>query len=215
MAYNVFGYDAQQKAIYGLNKAILLCFRIAGTKIHFEDKYQLPSDQPIIIIANHQSMWDIIGLYWYLRRYRPLFVSKREIAKGVPSISYNLRKSGSALIDRKDRKQAIGEIMRVGEKANQEKRAVIIFPEGTRSRTDNMKAFSLGGISGLTKKMPSVMILPVCIKGTGKLEAKSNRIKAFKKISWTVLQPFSSKSLSAEQISEQAHKLIAKELSKA
>jgi len=215
IAYNLLGSKAQQKVIYFLNATILLCFRIAGTSVKYNDTYNIPHNSPMIIIANHQSIWDITGIYWFLRRYRPLFVSKIEIAKGVPSISYNLRKSGSALINRKDRKQAIREILKVGEKATKENRAVVIFPEGTRSRKDSMKDFALGGISGLVKKMPEAMILPVCIKGTGNLEAnKYNRIKAFKKISWTVVEPFSIGNMTPVEIAERSHKQIAQELSK-
>jgi 1-acyl-sn-glycerol-3-phosphate acyltransferase len=41
-------------------------------------------------------------------------VSKKELGQGIPSISFNLRHGGSALIDRKDPKQAIPAIKGLG-----------------------------------------------------------------------------------------------------
>jgi 1-acyl-sn-glycerol-3-phosphate acyltransferase len=48
-----------------------------------------------------------------LRDFHCKFVSKKELGKGIPSVSYNLRHGGSALIDRKDPKQAIPEIKKI------------------------------------------------------------------------------------------------------
>ena len=69
---------------------------------------------PLIIVSNHQSMNDIPPIIWYMRKYHPKFVSKIELGKGIPSVSYNLRHGGSALIDRKDSKQALVAIARFG-----------------------------------------------------------------------------------------------------
>ena len=63
-----------------------------------------------MIVANHQSMNDIPPIIWYLRKHHPKFVSKMELGKGIPSVSYNLVHGGSVLIDRKNSKQAIGQI---------------------------------------------------------------------------------------------------------
>ena len=74
----------------------------------------MPESGPLIIVTNHQSMYDIPPLIWYLRKYHPKFVSKKELGKGIPSVSFNLRHGGSALIDRKDRRQARAELERLG-----------------------------------------------------------------------------------------------------
>ena len=80
---------------------------LLGTTFKFENIESVPKNVPIIFVSNHQSMYDIIAMIWYLRRFHCKFVSKKELGKGIPSISFNLRHGGSVLIDRKDPKQAI------------------------------------------------------------------------------------------------------------
>lgn len=66
-----------------------------------ENKQVIPKGKPIIFVANHQGLFDIIGLAWLLREFHPKFVSKIELGKGIPSVSYNLQHGGSVLIDKK------------------------------------------------------------------------------------------------------------------
>jgi 1-acyl-sn-glycerol-3-phosphate acyltransferase len=79
--------------------------KILGTKISFEITTALPEDRPLIFVANHQSTYDIPPLIWHLRKYHPKFISKIELGKGIPSVSFNLRHGGSILIDRKKPKE--------------------------------------------------------------------------------------------------------------
>jgi 1-acyl-sn-glycerol-3-phosphate acyltransferase len=90
---------------------------LLGTSYKFENIERLPKNAPIIFVSNHQSMYDIIAMIWFLRRFHCKFVSKKELGKGIPSISYNLRNGGSVLIDRKDPKQAIPAIKGLYRKA--------------------------------------------------------------------------------------------------
>ena len=215
LGYNLFGWRAHQKVVQVLNGGIISSFRIGFNSISFDNQYTLPTNEPLIIVANHQSLWDIVGIYWYLRKVNPVFVSKIELAKGIPSISYNLRKSGAALIDRKNRRQAIAEISKLSEKVKQQKRAVVIFPEGTRSRDGKVKQFAFGGIAVLLRKNPDAWIVPLAIENTGAMEAnKYYRIKGFKKVSWTVLAPFKVNQESPEIVAANCEHLIRAQLEK-
>lgn len=91
IALHILGPDAHQKVVHYLNGGILAAFRLAGTSVTYTNNHTFPKGRTIIIVANHQSLWDIVGIYWYMRETSPLFVSKIELAKGIPSISYNLR----------------------------------------------------------------------------------------------------------------------------
>ena len=209
IAYNLFGWKAHQNTIAALNFVLAYGLKVAGAKLSFQHLAPIPKDRPIIFISNHQSKFDVVSLCWYLRAHYPLYVSKIELAKRIPSISYNLRKSGAALIDRKDRRQALSEIMRLGRKAEAEKRAVIIFPEGTRSQDGKIKKFSPGGIAALLKTMPSCLVVPVAVQGTGELETKGGlRVKAFKKIIVTIAEPIEPHNISVEDISKRSRERI-------
>jgi 1-acyl-sn-glycerol-3-phosphate acyltransferase len=96
-------------------------------------------------------------------------VSKIELGKGIPSVSYNLVHGGSVLIDRKDSKQALGEIMKLGKYIEEHNRSAIIFPEGTRSRTGHPKPFQPTGLKILMRNAPSALIVPVSINNSWKM----------------------------------------------
>jgi 1-acyl-sn-glycerol-3-phosphate acyltransferase len=114
-------------------------------------------------------MYDIPPIIWYMRKYHPKFVSKIELGKGIPSVSYNLRHSGSALIDRKDPKQSIAELQRLAKYIEENNRSAVIFPEGTRSRTGTPKPFRTTGLKVMMKNAPSALIVPISINNSWKL----------------------------------------------
>ena len=182
---------------------------ILGTRLSFVKKTTLPLDKPIIFVANHQSLFDIIGMIWYLRQHFPIFVSKIELAKGIPSISYNLRKSGAALIDRTDGKQAVVEIAKLGKLIEKTNFSACIFPEGTRSKTGMMKPFAVGGVAILLKKSPNALVVPIAIKNVNKFNPKSYfPLVSFQHLIWTVLPPIERMDKLPEEIVEEARLAI-------
>src|SRR5690606_34384531 len=126
----------------------------------------LPTNRPLIFVANHQSMYDIPPLIWFLRKYHAKFISKIELTKGIPSISFNLKYGGGANIDRKDTKQSIVEIAALGNRMKKNNWSAVIFPEGTRSKTGKMKAFQVGGIATLYKRASNALIVPVAVENS-------------------------------------------------
>ncbi|MES2795023.1 MAG: lysophospholipid acyltransferase family protein [Bacteroidota bacterium] len=171
-AFHIWGPKAHQITVHWLNFFLLKFLIITGANIKFSQKGKIPSDRPIILVSNHQSMFDIIGIIWFLRKYNPIFVSKIELSKGIPSISLNLRLSGAALINRKDSRQAIPEIARMAKTALERGFSPSIFPEGTRSKTDQIKPFAIGGLAVLLKYTKNAVIVPIAIKGNNKLNPK-------------------------------------------
>ncbi|WP_395053111.1 lysophospholipid acyltransferase family protein [Flavobacterium sp.] len=166
---NVFGYQAHKKSVDYLNFFLVRCTNLLGTTYSFKNRNDIPKGVPIIFVANHQSMYDIIGMIWFLRRFHAKFVSKKELGKGVPSVSYNLRNGGSVLIDRNDPKAAIVEIKKLSEYIELNKRAAVIFPEGTRSRTGKPKEFAQSGLKILCKYAPSAYVVPISINNSWKM----------------------------------------------
>lgn len=145
------------------------CLNILGTRFTFRNAHEIPTDRPLIIISNHQSMYDIPPLIWHMRRHHPKFVSKKELGKGIPSISFNLKYGGSVLIDRKDARQALREIAKLGAYIEKNKRSAVIFPEGTRSRDGNPKPFKTKGLEEIIKNAPSALLVPISINNSWKL----------------------------------------------
>lgn len=152
-----------------MNICLMRCLHILGTRFTFENPYEIETNRPLIIVSNHQSMYDISPLSVYFRKYHPKFISKIELGKGIPSVSYNLRHGGSALIDRKNPRQSLPAIMKFGEYIENTKRAAVIFPEGTRSIDGTPKRFQTKGLEILFKKIPSAVIVPVTINNSWKM----------------------------------------------
>jgi 1-acyl-sn-glycerol-3-phosphate acyltransferase len=169
LGHKIIGYNGLKKAVSILNLCLLRCSLILGTRYSFNNPYKIATNRPLIIVANHQSMHDIPPIIWWMRKYHPKFVSKIELGKGIPSVSYNLVHGGSVLIDRKDSKQALGEIMKLGKYIEEHNRSAIIFPEGTRSRTGHPKPFQPTGLKILMRNAPSALIVPVSINNSWKM----------------------------------------------
>ncbi len=169
LALKLFGYEAHRRTVAYLNGCLMASTRILGTRYSISGKEHLPKDRAVILVANHQSMYDILPIIWRLRALHPKFVSKASLGKGIPSISYNLRHGGSVVIDRKDGRQAVAAIAKLGTYIETHKRCAVIFPEGTRSRNGHPKAFQTTGLKVLMKKAPSALLLPVSINNSWKM----------------------------------------------
>lgn len=168
LCFTIFGYKAHKKSVDFLNFFLMKDLLLLGNTVSFKNNYSIPTSSPIIIVANHQSMSDIPTLIWYMRKHHVKFVSKKELGKGIPSVSFNLRHGGSALIDRKNPRQAILAIKDFGKYIQETKRAAVIFPEGTRSRDGMPKKFQTRGLETLIKYVPDAIIVPISINNSWK-----------------------------------------------
>lgn len=204
------GYTAHKRSVDILNSCLVACNYTLFNRTRFIDNTNIPTGRPVIFVANHQSTFDIPPMIYFLRRFHGKFISKIELAKaGIPSISYNLVHGGAANIDRRDPKQSVSEILKLANNMKTKNWSAFIFPEGTRTRTGKMKAFSVGGIATLLKKNPDALIVPVAIKGSY-LMVKYGMfpLRPFTSMSWEVLNPLDTTGLDPEAIVKKAEKMI-------
>lgn len=195
------GYQAHKVSVDVMSSLLVFSLYLLGTRVRFTNKQDLPTGVPLIFTSNHQSMHDIPALGWFLRKYHPKFVSKIELGKGIPSISFNLRHGGSALIDRKDAKQALGTLLKFGEYLEEHKRSTVIFPEGTRSRDGVPKRFSENGLKMMLKKAPSAYVVPVTINNSWKLLRFGHfPLGIFENLTFEVHPPIKNGSMPFEEL---------------
>ena len=172
LTLRLFGYTTHKKTVDLLNLVLLWCLSILGTKIEVSMPHTLPENVPLLLVSNHQSAHDITPISWYLRHTHPKFVSKIELGKGIPSVSFNLKYGGSVLIDRKDAKQSLSALAAFGKKLEKNNWAGVIFPEGTRSKDGVPKRFSENGLKIMIKNTPSAYLVPITINNSWKLVSK-------------------------------------------
>lgn len=213
ICFNVFGYQAHKKSVDYLNFFLVKCTNILGTTYRFENLNSIPKNVPLIVVANHQSMYDIIAIIWYMRRYHCKFVSKKELGSGIPSVSYNLRHGGSVLIDRKDPKQAIPTIKGLSEYIEKNTRSAVIFPEGTRSKTGKPKEFAQSGLKILCKYAPSAYVVPITINNSWKMV----RFGAFpmglgNRLTFTIHEPMAVKDYAFEELIQKTEAAVVSKI---
>jgi 1-acyl-sn-glycerol-3-phosphate acyltransferase len=211
--FAIFLPSKHHHSAFILNYLIKFSLRLLGTSFEIKNKINLPRDRPYIIVSNHQSMFDISILYTAFKNHHPRFISKKELSKWIPGVSICLRASQAAIIDRKNRQQAIPEIKALGKRMTANNFAAVIFPEGTRARDGVMKRFRPGGLLSLIDSAPSAAVIPVAIEGSWMLTYNTfGPIPLGVKVSLSVGETIEPKNLAPEKVVEQCERRIAEML---
>ena len=192
-----------------MNFFLLRCLNFLGIQIRFDRPFDLTTSKPLIIVANHQSTYDIPPIMWYLKKFHPKFISKKQLGRGIPGVSYNLRNGGSVLIDRSRPEESIELIKIFAQKLERNKWSAVIFPEGTRSQDGKPKKFHKKGLMTLIKNMPNAVILPISINNSWRI-AQYNYfpIPLGIKITFTSHKPIILSDISIEKALSQVEKVI-------
>jgi 1-acyl-sn-glycerol-3-phosphate acyltransferase len=213
ICFNWFGYTAHKRAVDALNFCLESSYYALGNTVTFINKQNLPVGRPMIFVANHQSLYDIPVLIWHLHKYHAKFISKIELTKGIPSVSYNLRHGGAANIDRKDPRQSIMEISKLGTRMKENKWSAVIFPEGTRSADGVVRTFQAAGVATLLKKCPEALIVPIAINNSWKMvRYGSYPLNTFLRMTWEVLPPIEPEKRPVDELVSEAEAAIRKSL---
>ncbi len=180
-------------------------FKSTGSKIIVQGEEKIV-DTPVLFVSNHQGNFDIFALLGFLRK--PFgFISKIEV-KQVPIVRTWMEVMDCLFLDRKDRRQSLKTFKR-GIELLKEGHSLLIFPEGTRSKQDEMQAFKSGSLS-LAKKA-GVPVQPVMLRGTYRImEANENRISK-EKVYLTVCDPIMPEEyqdMSLEELSDETRTRI-------
>ncbi len=156
--------------------------------------------QSYVVIANHQSTYDILLVYGYL----PLdfkWVMKIELRK-VPFVGFACEKMGHIYVDRRNRKAAIAAMRQAKDKLVGGN-SVMFFPEGTRSSGATLLPFKKGAFR-MARDL-QLPILPVSISGADRILA-SGGVKILPgKITMSFHEP-----ITVEQINQSSDSEIIK-----
>lgn len=165
----LFGRRPQEVVAGWLQVALVQAIRLTGARVDIERSDRLEPGRPYLFIGNHQSMFDIPIHGAALLSHFPKYVSKASLARGIPSISYNLRAGGNAIIDRADRGQATEVIRQLGAQVVERGVSAVIYPEGTRARHGELGRFRPAGALALLEAAPEVPVVPLVIDESWRL----------------------------------------------
>ena len=209
ICFNLFGYEAHKKSVDILNFILIGTLYFLFSSIKVENLELIPEGEPIIFAANHQGLFDIVGFVWFFRKFHPKYVSKIELGKGIPSISYNLNHGGSVLIDRKDPKQALPLLKKMGEYIQKNRRSVVIYPEGTRTKDGKPSVFAANGLKILCKYAPDAYVVPVTINNSWKIFRYGNfPLGLGSKVCFTVHSPLKISEMDFNSLFEKTEKAV-------
>ena len=165
----LFGQRPQEYVAGALQVALVQAFRLCGTRYTIERAPGVDPTASYIVISNHQSMFDIPLLGTMLFWNFPKYISKRELGRGIPAVSYNLRRGGHVLIDRGDAPAAVTAIRELGRRVRAGRASAVIFPEGTRARRGELGEFRRAGMLALLDEAPDAAVVPVTIDESWRL----------------------------------------------
>ena len=147
-----------------------LVLKIAGVRVKVFDVDRVDWSEPVVVVANHQSWFDVFTLAAHLPG-RVRFVAKEELSR-IPIFGCAWRICGHISIDRSDRKRAIESLDRAAERVREESLTMALFPEGTRSPDGRLYAFKKGAfILAIKTRVP---VVPVGISGSRAIMPKGS-----------------------------------------
>ena len=139
---------------------VALALGCAGIRYRVVDRAQIPTGRAVVFCANHQSNVDPPVLFQGL--HRRLHILYKAGLRKIPVLGRALEAGGFVAVHRDNREQAFQSI-EVAAASIRGGNSFLIFPEGTRSRTDELLPFKKGGfVMAITAQAP---IVPVAISG--------------------------------------------------
>ena len=171
LAHNLVGSKALARVVARAPRAWSAgILKAAGVRVHYEGLDRMPRDQAQILVANHESWFDVFALAATLPvDYR--FVGKTELSR-IPLFGPAWLAAGHYAIDRSDRQAAIASLDQVGNRMRENRHTVVLFPEGTRSSDGTMGSFKKGAfVMAINAGVP---VVPVAILGSRKIMPKGS-----------------------------------------
>lgn len=199
-----FPFDKPRRVVHEISRAICMCFwlvpptwrrTIRGTE-NFDEK------TPYVITINHNSMADIIALYFLRLNFR--WVSKREVFR-MPYIGPLLSIHGDIAIDRGRGAESMKKVIEDGKLWVSRGVSIAIFPEGTRSKDGEIHRFKQGAF--VLAKEAGVAILPVVMDGTCDVLKPNWMFNWHHHLKISALKPISAEEVAATDAGELATKV--------
>ena len=138
-----------------MGKTILWCCRL---KLDISGQENIPENQPVIFIGNHQSILDLF-IYPSILPQKVFVIGKKELLR-YPFLGWIFYITGQIPVDRSNHIKAMRSMEKVYDKINKHKYSVFFCPEGTRSTDGTLLLFKKGAFHlAIQTKLPIVPMI--------------------------------------------------------
>lgn len=176
--------------------------KLAGVTVEIRGEENIPTEGSVLFVSNHQGNFDIPILLGYIDKPKA-FIAKIELLK-LPLIRTWMTHLKCVFMDRSDIRQSLKVINQAASHLK-EGYSMVIFPEGTRSKSESLGEFKPGSLKLALKA--GVPIVPIAIRGSYKIMEQNGFIIKPAHVEITILEPISTAGLTKEQASELPEKV--------
>jgi 1-acyl-sn-glycerol-3-phosphate acyltransferase len=177
--------DQRRRAIDLLNHiwAVWVLAALPHIRMRFLGAERLQGNEPFLVCANHASVSDVIALLCLFKHGK--FISKSSVFWAFP-LGLSARLSGYISASPNDDGSSDRVLMQ-GERWLRRGCHVLAFPEGTRSPNGRVLRFRKGPF--VLAQKANVRILPIALRGTGKIIPKGSFLFSSGTAEVMVLEP--------------------------
>ena len=167
--------------------------RKSGVKVNIDGEENIPKEA-CLFVPNHQGLFDLLLVLGYINR--PVGFIAKKGTKSIPLISGWMKEMHCVFIDRKNTREGLKAINQ-GVENLKDGHSMVIFPEGTRSRSSQIGKFKKGSMRLAIKS--GCPIVPITIQGTYKVFEENHGIVTPGIISLIISKPIYIKDFTIEE----------------
>lgn len=174
-------------------------------KVTVRGRDNISKRQSYIFVANHQGAYDIFAIYGFLG-HNFKWMMKASLRK-IPFVGYTCERAGHIYVDRST-PSGIRKTMTAAEKQLKDGMSVVVFPEGSRTRTGRMGAFKRGAF--LLAQEFDLPVVPLTIDGAFRVMPRDSKLPRPGHIVITIHQPIEAVDGKHDipQLIEKSHRVI-------
>jgi 1-acyl-sn-glycerol-3-phosphate acyltransferase len=176
--------------------------RVAGGKVTVAGLENIPQKNTICFIANHQGGFDIPLIFGYIPKTVG-FIAKKELLY-IPVFNVWMKVIHCIFINRSKRRDSV-KVIQQGVEQIKQGFPMVIFPEGTRSRKNEMGPFKGGSLKLAVRS--NALIVPITIDGSYKMREEHGGIITPAYVKLTIHPVIDASTLQDEDTKELANRL--------
>ena len=140
-----------------MSGGIFALLSVGGAR--FRRKGTIPTANPVVIVANHQSLVDILQVSLLAQPVVPAYVTRTRYARWVPLVSATVRLLRCPLVD--PRRDPLGSREAIQRGASELPHGLLIFPEGHRTADGRVRPFRTGGLEAIlsARRVPLYLVV--------------------------------------------------------